>query len=371
MFLRMLSDRGRQALGDLAAVRRLGPKRAAAQVRARLTGRTGAEGPLAAATRGSVFSVDFPIDVVYTWVDGADPDWQARRTAAWAATRPDELSTLAANPSRWINRDELRYSLRSLALYAPWVRNVYIVTDRQTPGWLDTGYERVRIVDHAEIFPGRECLPTFNSHSIESRLHHIDGLAEHYLYLNDDMFLGRATHPEDFFLGNGLARLFPSPKPLPEGPAGPADTPVEAAGKNNRDLLAARFGRTATHRFLHAPYPQLRSVVQELESAYPAEFARTANSRFRHPGDLSIPASLVGTYAYLTGRAVPAAIPYAYVDLADPRLARRLASLRRVRPSAFCLNDHAGLGADPAAVNDAVRACLDGLFPAPSPFERA
>ncbi|MGQ0463990.1 MAG: stealth family protein [Sporichthyaceae bacterium] len=365
----MAGDAARGVLGDLAAARRLGPRRAAAQVKARLTGRTGAEGALAAATRGSVFACEFPIDVVYTWVDGADAAWQARRTAAWAAARPNELSTLAANPSRWISRDELRYSLRSLALHAPWVRNVYIVTDRQIPGWLDVGYHRVTVVDHSAILP-KDCLPTFNSHSIESRLHHIDGLAEHYLYLNDDMFLGRAAHPEDFFVGNGLARLFPSPKPLPDGPASPADTPVEAAGKNNRDLLAARFGRTATHRFLHAPYPQLRSVVHELENAFAADFERTSASRFRHPSDISIPASLVGTYAYLTGRAVPASISYAYVDLADPRLSRRLASLRRVRPAAFCLNDHAGLGADPAAVNEAVRECLEALFPVPSPFER-
>ncbi|MGQ0847018.1 MAG: stealth conserved region 3 domain-containing protein [Sporichthyaceae bacterium] len=358
-------------LGDLAAARRLGPRRAAAQLKARVGGQTGAEGALASAVRGSVFAVEFPIDVVYTWVDGSDADWQSRRTAAWAKARPDELSPIAANPSRWINRDELRYSLRSLATHAPWVRNVYVVTDRQTPSWLDTGYSRVRVVDHSEIFPSRDCLPTFNSHSIESRLHHIDGLSEHYLYLNDDMFLGRTVHPEDFFVGNGLARLFPSPKPLPEGPANTTDTPVEAAGKNNRDLLAAKFGRAPTHRFLHAPYPQLRSVLNELENAFATEFARTAASRFRHPSDVSIPASLLGTYAYLTGRAVPATIPYVYVDLADPRLPRRLAALRRTRPSAFCLNDHAGLGADPAAVNEAVRATLEALFPVPSPFERA
>lgn len=360
----------RGLLGDLAAARRLGPKKATAQLKARLRGRSGAEGALASATRGSVFAVDFPVDLVYTWVDGSDPDWQARRTAAWARTQPSELSTLAANPSRWINRDELRYSLRSLVAHADWVRHVYIVTDRQVPSWLDVSGSRVRVVDHSEIFPTREVLPTFNSHAIESRLHHIDGLAEHYLYLNDDMFFGRATHPEDFFYGNGLARLFPSPKPLPDGPASTTDTPVEAAGKNNRDLMAAKFGRAPNHRYLHAPYPQLRSVLQEIETTFPLEFTRTMASRFRHPSDISIPASLMGTYAYLTARAVPSTIPYGYVDLADPRLSRRLSALKRTRPTAFCLNDHAGLGADPSAVNDMVRTFLEDLFPTPSPFER-
>ncbi len=361
----------RGLLGDLAAARRLGPRKAAAALKARARGRSGAEGALAAATRGSVFAVEFPIDLVYTWVDGSDADWQARRTGAWARTQPTELSAIAANPSRWINRDELRFSLRSMATHAPWIRNVFIVTDRQVPSWLVTGDPRVRVVDHSEIFPSRDFLPVFNSHAIEARLHHIDGLAEHYLYLNDDMFFGRAAHPEDFFYGNGIARLFPSPKPLPDGPATTTDTPVEAAGKNNRDLMLTKFGRAPNHRYLHAPYPQVRSVLHELENAYTAEFTRTAASRFRHPADLSIPASLMGTYAYLTGRAVPSTIAYGYVDLADPHLSRRLAALNRTRPAAFCLNDHAGLGADPAAVNESVREFLEDLFPTPSPYERA
>jgi hypothetical protein len=335
------------------------------------------------------YAVAFEIDVVYTWVDGADPAWQARRDAAWATARPGEHSELAANPSRYANRDELRYSLRSLAANAPWVRRIHVVTDRQIPSWLVTDDPRLRVVDHAEIFAGTDGVPSFNSHAIESRLHHVAGLSEHYLYLNDDMFLGRPMAPEDFFFGNGIARLFPSPKPVPPGPATAADTPVEAAGKNNRDLLAAKFGSAPAQRFLHAPYPQLRSVAAEAAETFAPDFARTTVSRFRHPSDISIPASLVGNYAYLTGRAVPGTLSYAYVDLADPRLDRRLRRLRTGRPQVFCLNDHAGLGADPAGasdssergtserdkrasdtVNAAVTEFLARYYPDPSPFER-
>jgi len=351
---------------DLGTLANLGPRKAAAEVRALLPG--------AAARRSTGsdagYPVGFPIDLVYTWVDGADPIWRARRDAAWAAANPGEHSTLAANPSRYANRDELRYALRSLAVHADWVRTIYIVTDRQVPPWLNLEHPRVRVVDHTAIFAGGAGLPTFNSHAIESRLHHIEGLAEHYLYLNDDMFFGRPCVPEDFFVGNGLARLFPSPKPLPDGPPGPGDTPVEAAGKNNRELLTVRFGQAPAQRFLHAPYPQLRSVVAEMAELFAEDFDRTGHSRFRHPSDISVPAALTGNYAYLTARAVPGTLSYGYVDLADPRLARRLHRLRATRPQVFCLNDHAGLGEDPAAVDAAVRAFLDRYFPQRSPFER-
>jgi hypothetical protein len=351
---------------DIRAARGLGARGAAGELRSLLPG-----APARAAWDGAGYAVAFPIDVVYTWVDGADPEWRTRREAAWAVADAGEHSHLAANPSRYANRDELRYSLRSLAEYAPWVRRIHVVTDRQIPPWLMPDDSRLRVVDHSEIFAGTDGLPTFNSHAIEARLHLIDGLGEHYLYLNDDMFLGRPSRPEDFFAGNGVARLFPSPKPVPTGPASAADTPVEAAGKNNRELLVAKFGHAPAQRFLHAPYPQLRSVVTEAADAFAADFARTTHSRFRHPTDISVPASLVGNYAYLTGRAVPAALSYGYVDLADPRLARRLRRLRTARPQAFCLNDHGGLGADPAAVNAAVAAFLSRYFPRPSPFERS
>jgi hypothetical protein len=349
---------------DLAVARRLGPRGIAAEVRGLLPGaaprRTGGSGG---------YEVDFPIDVVYTWVDGADAAWRTRRDAAWTRAKPAEHNRLAANTSRYVNRDELRYSLRSLTAYADWVRRIFIVTDRQVPSWLDTGNPRLRVVDHSEIFAAVDGLPTFNSHAIESRLHHIEGLGEHYLYLNDDMFLGRECVPETFYFGNGIARLFPSPKTVPDGPATAADTPVCSAGKNNRMLLSDKFGRAPSRRMLHAPYPQLRSVVLEAEGAYAAEFARTALSRFRHPDDISVPASLIGHYAYLTGRAVPGSLSYAYVDLADPHLNRRLRRLRTARPQVFCLNDHADSTADPGTIDVAVRTFLATAFPRPSEFE--
>jgi len=48
----------------------------------------------------------------------------------------------------------------------------------------------------------------FSSHPIEWNLHRIDGLAEHFVYFNDDVFLINHTNPEDFFV-NGLPCDFP------------------------------------------------------------------------------------------------------------------------------------------------------------------
>jgi hypothetical protein len=92
-----------------------------------------------------------------------------------------------------------------LLRFAPWLRNIFIVTDGQTPPLLaklrGTRYEhRVRTVDHRSIFSGfDEHLPTFSSPAIESVLWRIPGLAEHFIYLNDDFQMIRPVAVEDFF----------------------------------------------------------------------------------------------------------------------------------------------------------------------------
>ncbi|WP_352074796.1 hypothetical protein [Escherichia coli] len=48
---------------------------------------------------------------------------------------------------------------------------MYIITDNQTPEWIDL-YSNVTIIDHRDIIP-KEYLPTFNSHVIEAYLHKI------------------------------------------------------------------------------------------------------------------------------------------------------------------------------------------------------
>lgn len=117
-----------------------------------------------------VFTVREPIDVVYTWVDGTDPAWLTRRAAHEPGGGHNATATHGA---RYLSRDELRYSLRSLSMYAGWVNHVWVVTDAQVPAWLRTDHPKLTVVDHRDIFTDPDVLPVFNSHAIESQLHHI------------------------------------------------------------------------------------------------------------------------------------------------------------------------------------------------------
>ena len=83
------------------------------------------------------------IDLVYLWVDGNDPAWLAKKNAWLPADK--QVDPEAAGECRFVENDELRYSLRSAERYAPWIRRVFILTDDQTPAWLDTSNPRVQV----------------------------------------------------------------------------------------------------------------------------------------------------------------------------------------------------------------------------------
>ncbi|MFC7218546.1 stealth family protein [Streptomyces polyrhachis] len=310
--------------------------------------------------------VRFPVDAVYTWVDGSDPAW-LRRRARYSGTA---YHAEAANAARYADHDELRYSLRSLATYAPWIRNVYLVTDDQVPSWLDTAHPSLRVVSHREVFRDPDVLPTFNSHAIESQLHRIEGLSEHFLYFNDDVFLGAEALPQDFFLANGLTKYFPSPALVPLGAPGDEDVPVSVAAKNNRALIERRFGATPVQKMKHTPHALRRSVLEEIEREFAAEHAATASHRFRSREDLAIPSSLHHYYAFFTGRATSARIRYAYLDLSHPNAGARLDRLlaRRDR-TVFCVNDTLSQEEDTAGHTALLRPFLEAYFPIPSPYE--
>ncbi|MEU3609009.1 stealth family protein [Streptomyces sp. NPDC035033] len=312
--------------------------------------------------------VTFPVDVVYTWVDGSDPEWLRRR----AEYSGEGYHAEAANPARYLSRDELRYSLRSLHLYAPWVRNIFLVTDDQTPAWLDTTVPGLRVVSHKEIFRSPELLPTFNSHAIESQLHHIDGLAEHFLYLNDDVMLSREVTPRDFFHASGLTKFFPSPALVPLGERSLDDPPVAAAGKNNRRLIEERYGAVLVQKMKHMPHPLRRSVLAEIETEFAVEYGRTEANRFRSVDDISIASSLHHYYAFHTGRAVPSTdLPYAYLDLTHPWTETRLGRLLARRDRAvFCVNDTVSTERDADGQKDLITPFLEAYFPVPSPYEK-
>jgi hypothetical protein len=62
-----------------------------------------------------------------------------------------------------------------------------VTASPQVPDWLNADHPQVEIVHHDAFIPA-PYLPTFLSNAIESFLHLIPGLGEHFIYMCDDFF---------------------------------------------------------------------------------------------------------------------------------------------------------------------------------------
>ena len=71
-----------------------------------------------------------------------------------SATEEGGVDDDIISASRFEDNEEMRYSLRSVASHAPWVRRIFIVTNGQIPSWLNLDNPRVTLVTHEVTMGG-------------------------------------------------------------------------------------------------------------------------------------------------------------------------------------------------------------------------
>lgn len=310
----------------------------------------------------------FPVDIVYTWVNGSDPTWLEKKN------KYDVVNNLVPDSNtsnRYTSFDELKYSIRSVLTHAPWVRKIYIVTDRQVPDWFAEN-SRVKIVDHQDIFKEIEYLPVFNSHAIEANLHNIPGLSENFIYFNDDVFLRSQTKKSDFFSPFGHRfKFFYSNQAYLE-PRTTDLTSVDCAGLNNSKFLKQNYGFNTYRKFQHTPIPLKISAIRDLEKKHPDVFYTTSRSKFRSSSDYSILSSLIKNYSYIHGFAEASTIRYDYFNSSSPSFVRDFNKIYTNKKSvkSFCINNTENLAIDSNILQTIVEELLVQLYPYSSICEK-
>lgn len=326
------------------------------------------------------------IDFVVTWVDMNDPVWQADFERYSGRSREKNATSVA----RFRDYGFLKYWFRGVEKFAPWVRNIHLVTCGQRPEWLDAANPRLKLVDHRDYIPG-EFLPCFNSNVLEYYLHRIPGLSERFVYFNDDFFVTAPVGPERFFRG-GL-------------PCDIAAFRLNAGGsqwarmlKNNLVLidrhfdkrevfrrfpdkwLAPEYGKLArwnrltrgvrgfmTLRTPHNAQPYLKRTFEQVWVACGAELTACSGHRFRTSGDLT--PELFRTWQCCTGDFAP------YNTYADtkmfPLVLRPRAAVEAVREQRYklvCLNDNVHIR-HYERVMGAIGEAFEDILPEKSSFE--
>ena len=334
---------------------------------------------------------DFPIDIVYLWVDGSDATWRAKRRAAALTLNARARSDMAVYSNvegRFRDNDELRYSLRALDAFFPQHGHVYIVTDGQTPDWLRST-AGLTVVDHRELIPG-DRLPTFDSGNIESYIHRIPNLSERYFYLNDDVFFGAPVCVNDWFWPGGVYVAWSDDAVVSDEPLRQDATSLVNGCRLSNQWLADKFkqhapnapnpewelhvGLTYQHTFrtfAHSPRPMLRSLLYELEAQAPDMFSRVRSTTFRAWDKPTIVSDFVLRWALAHGVAKVRAYTHLHVSTGDAGESALLDQLAASQGGLdfFCINDTT----DDADRFDLrltrVRTALQSMFPVPSRFE--
>lgn len=307
------------------------------------------------------------IDLVYLWVDGSDPKWLAKRDACIGA--PKGVGQHCEG--RYANHDELKYSLRSVEKYAPWIHKIFIVTDEQTPAWLDTSNPKVQIIDHRQILPP-ESLPCFNSVVIEHFLHRIPGLAEHFLYANDDMLFNRPVQPADFFAHDGLPIVRLNFRPMrrlyfwyKEKVLGHTLRNYPLTIQNAARAVESHYGKYIGHKLHHNIDALLKSDLESIYREFAEELEPTLANHVRSDNDIQ--RCLYPYVALLRGRAHRVFVRQSTSMRFHIDNHAHYEKYEALHPMLFCMNDSEYAN---EADRERAAAFLATLFPDKSAFEK-
>lgn len=321
------------------------------------------------------------IDMVYLWCDGNDPEFMKRKNYYLELeNKQSQDNEEAVGDKRFFDNEELKYSLRSLEMYAPWINHVYIVTDRQVPKWLNTDYEKVTIVDHSEIMP-KEIIPCFNSDVLEYFLPFIPNLSEKFLYGNDDVFFGRSVIPEDFFIGDRpIVRVKKIKREELLKARSDDQYSYNATILNSLELLEARYSIKVSYEQHHNIDAYCKSAYISALKRYEHYMKKYINNRFREKEDLQrILISLDMVYSgnaelkvvsnpnlFQKIRCVFGGVVWESMYFSDDnrKFSRKI---QKYRPKLFCINAGTNTSIERKLEN---KTFMDVLFPKSSKFEK-
>ena len=224
------------------------------------------------------------IDAVILWVNGND-DKHKIKISNYVDNK-SEIS-LTKFRTRFDQVNEIKFTIDSILKFAPYIENIHIITDEQTPEFLEKidnndYYKKVSIVDHKVVFKDFEqFLPTFNCRPIETCMHRIPGLAEHFIYFNDDFFLIKHTKPTDFFR-NGLPVLRGKWLKFDKDIFYKKFKKIRVGHKKAQQKAAQLVGLKKYYNFKHTPHPLRKSTFKTYFNNNPNILIENIKYRFRN-----------------------------------------------------------------------------------------
>lgn len=329
------------------------------------------------------------IDAVILWVDGSDPEWIKERNKY----QPDNAQD--GGKSRYRDWGILKYLLRSICKYASWIRTVHLVTCGQKPEWLNENCTKLHFVKHSDFIP-QQYLPTFSSRAIDLNLHRIEGLAEKFIYFNDDMLLTNYVTPSDFFR-NGLPCNMFSERPICYSGnvfAHNLLNDMEILSKqydrklvlktNKKKILNVKYGKIFFYNIIwyfmpfskfcglyicHLPLSYKKCTWEKIWNKVPEEMEKTISNKFRTITDLN---QFIFVFdSLLSGEFYPMNMDKQgkYINITDENNEKIVKEIQNSKYKRICINDNCSQETF-ERIKDKVVMSLEVKLPEKSMFER-
>ncbi|MBR6298727.1 MAG: Stealth CR1 domain-containing protein [Candidatus Gastranaerophilales bacterium] len=319
------------------------------------------------------------IDLVYTWVNGNDTEWKKKKIQLQKQLNCcSNVESESILDCRFTDNDELKYSLRSVEKYIPWINHIFIVTDNQKPDWLNTNHPKLTIIDHKEIIP-KDCLPTFNSVAIENCICNIKNLSEYFLYACDDMYFVNFATPDFFYTKNNypICRFRYLRK-------NPKKTQFNTLIYNARKMVENKYNKKFEYNPHHCIDAYRKSDFMEFQKVFKKEVDEVIHSQFRNSNSFERTAYLFYACAINHGRAklvkkIDLDLPFTkrIINYLMKKYAKDSIyfsnknshikdSLKKYNPTLICIND-----CEKSTTQDKenIKNILEQLFPDKSSFE--
>ncbi len=272
-----------------------------------------------------------------TWVDDSDSEWIIKKDHY--LEKDGNLNDVSKASSRFANHDELKYCLRSIYKYAPWINHIFIVTDNQVPEWLNENHSKISIIDHKEIIK-KKYLPVFNSLAIENSLHKIPKLSEYYLYFNDDFFIGSDLKKYMLFDSKtGKIKIFFTKNSIQNTSI--AKNSFKKGVLNTIEKLNELFPEYKNETKYWARHvPSLRKKSLEYKKRKLKIFNTTDQSKFRSETDIYDNSVFNHYWGLYNGYYIEGNISSIYIDMMDLKpIENELEFIKNANPVFFTLND--------------------------------
>ncbi len=343
----------------------------------------------------TLISEQSDIDFVVLWVNPKDEKWLREKAKYEGADEWDAIHD-PNRIARYRDWDNLQYWFRAVEKFTPWVRKVHFVTWNSVPDWLNVHHPKLHVVLNRDILPAGYD-PVFSPNPLETNLHRIHELAEHFVYFNDDMFVVSHMEPADFYV-HGLPRemavsyaltntlendTFPHQLLTMTGIINGFFDKRSVQKKNWRKWFTPVYGRQLMNTVMtmrqnafsgilipHLPSPMRKSTYEEVWNKVPTILMATAAQKFRSPIDVT--QYLFRYWSICKGEFVPTNV-FAYGKecfLSDSQIEEVCKTIKEQKHKMICLNDSREI-VHFDICRDRIKEAFEHILPEKSSFENA